>query len=93
MNPFILLLIFGAFGLGNSVGKASAQQRIQELQKEILRLQQVQRMREEEVAGLRAHVRRIEQENNGLNPPGSLDCKLAGSLWSLATDHCGLMKV
>lgn len=62
MDPITLLLIFGAGWLGHEIGKSSAQQRIEELQKEILRLQEVNRQREGEMAQLRAYVERIQHE-------------------------------
>lgn len=62
MDPITLLLILGAGLLGHEIGKSSAQERIQELQTEILRIQEVNRQREAEMAQLRAYVERTQSE-------------------------------
>lgn len=61
MDPITLFLMFGAGLIGHEIGKSSAQERVQELQKEILRLHEVNRQREAEMAQLRAYIARTQQ--------------------------------
>lgn len=62
MDPITLLIIAGAGLIGHEIGKSSARERIQELQKEILRMQEVNRQREAEIDRLGAYVERIQYE-------------------------------
>jgi hypothetical protein len=63
MNPIIPLLIFGAGWLfGNKSGKASAQERINELQTLMLRVHAVNEQREAEMAQLRAYIDNLNEE-------------------------------
>lgn len=56
------MLLFGAGWLGHAIGKSTAQERIQELQQEILRLHQVNRQREAELVQLRRYIERTQRE-------------------------------
>jgi predicted nucleic acid-binding Zn-ribbon protein len=64
--PIFLLGLGLGLVIGHKASKASAQERIQALQKEIMRLHEVNRAREIEIARWRVRIQRLQQEIDGI---------------------------